>query len=70
MRIRQGPVIHQGQFVATVEQHRVWRYIVKRVDSEVVLYDGWSGELEEAVETADRQLTFLCDAAATLPKAS
>ncbi len=70
MQTKQGPVIHQGQFVASVEQHRIWRYIVKRVNSEVVLYDGWSGDLQEAVETADRQLTFLCDAAATLPKAS
>jgi len=70
MQIKQGPIIHQGQFVASVEQHRIWRYIVKRVDSEVVLCDGWSGDLQEAVETADRQLTFLCDAAATLPKAS
>jgi hypothetical protein len=40
MQIKQGPIIHQGQFVATVEQHRMWRYMIKRVDSEVVLYDG------------------------------
>jgi hypothetical protein len=70
MQIKQGPIIHQGQFVATVEQHRIWRYIVKRVDSEVVLYEGWSGELQEAVETADRQISFLCDAEVALPKAS
>jgi len=70
MQIKQGPIIHQGRFSAAVEEHRVWRYIIKRVDSEIVLCDGWSDELEEAVDTADRQLTFLCDAEATLPKAS
>jgi hypothetical protein len=68
MQIKQGPVIHQGQFVATLEQHRIWRYIIKRSGSEEVLYDGWSGEFEDAVETADRQLAFLCDETA-LPKA-
>jgi hypothetical protein len=35
-----------------------------------VLYDGWGGDLAEAVETADRQLSFLCEAEASLPKAS
>ena len=70
MQIKQGPTIHQGQFTATVEQHRMWRYVIKRVDGEEVLYDGWSSELQDAVETADRQLNFLCDAEASLPKAS
>ena len=69
MQIKQGPVMHQGQFSATVEQHRMWRYVIKRADSDVVLYDGWSGDLEEAVETADRQLSFLCETEQTLPKA-
>ena len=70
MQIKQGPIIHQGEFVAAVEQHRMWRCIIKRKDSEEVLYDGWSDEQEDAVEIADRQLTFLCDAEASLPKAS
>jgi hypothetical protein len=70
MQIKRGPIIHQGQFTATVEKHHMWRYVIKRADSEIVLYDGWGGDLAEAVETADRQLSFLCEAEASLPKAS
>jgi hypothetical protein len=70
MQIKQAPVIHQGQFTATVEKHHMWRYVIKRADSEIVLYDGWGNDLAEAVETADRQLSFLCDAEASLAKAS
>jgi hypothetical protein len=70
MQIKQGPTIHQGQFVADIEQHRMWRYIVKRVGSGEVLYDGWSSELDDAVETADRQLSLLCESELGLAKAS
>lgn len=70
MQIKQGPTIHQGQFVAALEQHRMWHYVVKRVGSSEVLLDGWSSELPEAVETADRQLTLLCESEAALPTAS
>jgi len=70
MQIKRGPVIYQRQLTATVEQHHMWRYAIKRADSEIELYEGWSGDLAEAVETADRQLSFLCVAEATLPKAS
>jgi hypothetical protein len=70
MRIKQGPVMHQGQFSATVEQHRMWRYVIKQAGSDVVLYDGWSGDPEEALETADCQLSFLCETDPKLPKAS
>jgi hypothetical protein len=70
MQIKYGPTIHQGQFVATVEQHRIWRYIIKRVDSEEVLYEGWSGELGEAVQTADRHIARLCTIQTDLAKAS
>ena len=69
MQIKQGPTIHQGQFVAAIEQHRIWRYVVKRADKGEMLYDGWSSELEDAIETADRQLNFLCQSEAALPKA-
>jgi len=69
MQIKQGPVIHQGQFTASVEQHRMWRYTIKRVGTEEVLYDGWSSELEDAVATADRQISFLNEAEAILPRA-
>ena len=67
---RNGPTIHQGDFVATVEQHRMWRYVIKRVDSDEVLYDGWSGELGEAVATADRHISLLCSNDGALAKAS
>jgi len=70
MQVKKGPIMHQGQFAATVEQHHMWRYVIKRKDSDEVLYDGWTGDLEEAVATADRQLSFLCEADSTLPKAS
>lgn len=70
MQIKYGPTIHQGQFVATVEQHRMWRYVIKKVDSDEVLYDGWSGELGEAIQTADRHIALLCANEASLAKAS
>jgi hypothetical protein len=70
MRIKDGPIIHQGDFVASLEQHRIWRYIIQRTDNGEVLYDGWTGELPEAVETADRHLSMLCEATPALPKAS
>ncbi len=69
MQMKQGPTIHQGPFVATLEQHRMWRYVIKRADNGQVVYDGWSSELLDAVETADRQLTVLCDETESLPKA-
>jgi hypothetical protein len=70
MQINRGPVLHQGKFMATVEKHEVWRYVIRQADDETVLYDGWGGDLAEAVETADRQLSFLCDAEASIRKAS
>ena len=48
----------------------MWRYVIKRADNGQVVYDGWSSELLDAVETADRKLTVLCDEAEGLPKAS
>jgi hypothetical protein len=70
MRTKQGPVIHQGEFVASLEQHRLWRYTIKRVKNGEVLLDGWTGELGDAIESADRQLSHLCGPDAALPKAS
>jgi hypothetical protein len=70
MQIKQGPTIRQGQFMAVIEHHRMWRYVVKRTDNGEVLYDGWSSELQDAVETADRQLSVLCESQVSLPKAS
>jgi hypothetical protein len=48
----------------------MWRYVIKRVDSDEVLYDGWSGELGEAVATADRHISLLCSNDGALAKAS
>jgi len=70
MQINRGPVLHQGKFMATVEKHEVWRYVIREAESEAVLYDGWGGDLAEAIETADRQLGYLCDAEESIQKAS
>jgi hypothetical protein len=70
MQTKQCPVIHQGEFVATVEQRRVWHYVIKRANSGEVVSDGWSGELAEAVESADRQLSLLSKHETELPKTS
>jgi hypothetical protein len=70
MRTKQGPVIHQGDLVASVEQHRVWRYTIRRAKGGEVLLDGWTGELGDAIESADRQLSRLCGPETALPKAS
>ena len=66
MQIKYGPTIHQGNFVATVEQHRTWRYVIKRADTGEAVYDGWSGELGEAVQTADHHIALLCADQGTL----
>ena len=67
MRVREASIARQGRFVASIEEHalsglgRVWRYVIRRQSTGDELYDGWAGDLHEAVESVDQHLAYLSE---------
>ena len=65
---RQPPsFIRRGNFVAIVEEHRrgdrstLWRYVLRYLQSGETIYDGWAGDLQEARDSAEKHLAYLCN---------
>jgi hypothetical protein len=42
---KQGPSIHQQSLSASLEQHTVWRYVIKDRNTGAVLFDGWAADV-------------------------
>ena len=60
-------MIIRRPFIASLEEHKIWRYVIKDTTTGTVVYDGWAGDLEEARQTAERQLAWMFEV--PLPKA-
>jgi hypothetical protein len=57
---KQGPSIHQQSLSASLEQHTVWRYVIKDRNTGAVLFDGWAADVAEARQRAETQLDSMC----------
>jgi hypothetical protein len=66
MQVRTDPLMRRGEFFAIVEQggkfgfDGIWHYVIKSETAGDEIYDGWAPNLDEALQTAELHLDYLC----------